>query len=71
MINNGTVKVTTLEKIAKVLNVPVGVFFDDSFKIENWNPAEDVKNDFAKENEALKREIELLREINELLKKER
>jgi transcriptional regulator with XRE-family HTH domain len=74
--------IETLEKIAKVLNVPLGVFFDDNFKIENLQINESGQNlqninqnatattlqNCEQTVAVLTKEIAYLKEINELLK---
>ncbi len=36
MVRTGSTRIETLEKIADVLNVPCRIFFDDDFKIEDF-----------------------------------
>lgn len=36
MVRTGSTRVETLEKIAEVLNVPCKIFFDEKFKIEDF-----------------------------------
>lgn len=81
-IRKNSIKAETLEKIAELLEVPVSYFFDDkmsealtnghtvvnhkgSVKISQNNTTFD---DCKKEVDALKKEIEYLKEINNLLK---
>jgi transcriptional regulator with XRE-family HTH domain len=87
-MNRGTLKVRDLEKIAKVLNVPVSYFFEDedSVKKENIGGHNIIQNGNGTNNklsislkdseidklhveiQGLKREVELLKEMNEMLK---
>lgn len=80
-LNRKDFKYTTLEKIAEVLEIPISYFFYDE-KSKNYNNNENNINvvndnkssygsDLKKENAALKKEIKYLKEINELLKKEK
>ena len=44
LIRNGSTNTTTLEKIAKVLNVPVTTFFDDGDTLSTLEVPEILKN---------------------------
>ncbi len=67
MIKKNTLKLKTLFEISEVLEVPVGYFFNDAeFSVGSGS---DVSLQvLQKENEGLKKEIELKNEIIELLK---
>jgi len=68
MIKNESMKLKTLYKISEVLQVPVSYFFDES-EVSNVGSGPDVSLQvLKKENEGLKKEIELKNEIIELLK---
>lgn len=73
MIKNNSLKVTILEKIANVLQVPVSYFFDDSLSTDPATLKKTEKTEspaaLLKENEVLKAQNELLREMVDLLKR--
>lgn len=76
MLNKNEMKISTLEKICQVLNVPISIFFDEEFsmlikenKVNKENEAEShVKDSSEHAHELLKRILDLQSENNQLRK---
>lgn len=71
---NETLKVSTLEKISDVLNVPINYFFDDEKDFDNSNNGllkdkiKELQSELSEKNKYIKvleEHIELLRDIRE------
>ena len=67
MIKDNSTKVTTLESLCELFNVPIGYFFDSSTELPNTQqlggePMESKEKDVARLSDSERAELEILRE---------